>query len=137
RIGVLDRNGAVRSRINVGQGPTGLAVDEARLRLYVLNRFEESLSVVDLNGRTEVARVAIGFDPEPASVRQGRRFLYDASLSAHGDLACASCHFNGHRDGLAWDLGNPRGKMQTVNISTFHPMKGPMTTQSLRGIIGN
>jgi hypothetical protein len=58
-------------------------------------------------------------------------------------LACASCHFNGHRDGLAWDLGNPRGKLQTVNgngillPSVFHPMKGPMTTQTLRGIIGN
>ena len=140
KVGVLDSAGAVQARINVGQGPTGLAIDEARQRLYVLNRFDETLSVVDLKARSEAARIPIGFNPEPQTVRQGRRFLYDASLSAHGDLACASCHFNGHRDGLAWDLGNPRGKLQTVNgviPSVFHPMKGPMTTQSLRGIIGN
>jgi DNA-binding beta-propeller fold protein YncE len=142
KVGVLNPSGSVRARINVGQGPTGLTVDEARQRLYVLNRFEETLSVVDLKERNELARILIGFNPETQSVRQGRSFLYDANLSAHGDLACASCHFNGHRDGLAWDLGNPRGKLQAVDgnsliPSVFHPMKGPMTTQSLRGIIGN
>lgn len=140
KVGVLDSAGAVQARINVGQGPTGLTIDEARGRLYVLNRFDETLSIVDLRDRDEVARIPVGFNPEPESVRQGRRFLYDASFSTHGDLACASCHLNGHRDGLAWDLGNPRGKLQTVNglvPSTFHPMKGPMTTQSLRGIVGN
>ncbi|HEY9233222.1 MAG TPA: hypothetical protein VIS78_13800, partial [Blastocatellia bacterium] len=141
KVGVLNAAGAVQRRIQVGQGPTGLAVDEARQRLYVLNRFDESLSIVDLRTQSETTRVAIGFNPEPKGVRDGRRFLYDASLSAHGDLACASCHLNGHRDGLAWDLGDPRGSLQTVGSvlfpSTFHPMKGPMTTQSLRGIIGN
>lgn len=140
KVGVLDSAGAVRARINVGQGPTGLTIDEARGRLYVLNRFDETLSIVDLRDRDELARIPVGFNPEPESVRRGRRFLYDASLSAHGDLACASCHLNAHRDGLAWDLGNPRGKLQTVNglvPSIFHPMKGPMTTQSLRGVVGN
>jgi cytochrome c peroxidase len=139
RVGVLNQAGEVKARIAVGQGPTGLAIDEARERLYVLNRFDESVSVVNMKTQTEVTRLAIGFNPEPESVRQGRRFLYDASLSAHGDLACASCHFNGHRDGLAWDLGDPKGKLQSIGgfiPSTFHPMKGPMTTQSLRGIIG-
>jgi len=142
RVGVLNPEGAVQARINVGQGPTGLTLDEARQRLYVLNRFDETLSIIDVKQRSEISRISIGFNPEPESVRQGRRFLYDASVSAHGDLACASCHFNGHRDGLAWDLGNTRGKLQTVSgsgifPSVFHPMKGPMTTQSLRGIIGN
>jgi YVTN family beta-propeller protein len=140
KVGLLDAAGAVKARISVGQGPTGLAIDEARQRLYVLNRFDETLSVVDLKARAEVGRVPVGFNPESTTVKQGRRFLYDSTLSAHGDLACASCHLNAHRDGLAWDLGNPRGKLQTVGgliPSTFHPMKGPMTTQSLRGIIGN
>ena len=140
KVGILNSAGAVQTRIAVGQGPTGLAVDDTRQQLYVLNRFDETLSIVDLKNRSETARVAVGFDPEPLTVRQGRRFLYDATLSAHGDLACASCHLNAHRDGLAWDLGDPKGALVTVRdplISSFHPMKGPMTTQSLRGIIGN
>jgi YVTN family beta-propeller protein len=140
RVGVLNARGVVQHRIGVGEGPTGLALDEARQRLYVLNRFDLSLSVIDTARRNEVARLSAGFNPEPQEVRRGRIFLYDAGLSAHGDVSCASCHFNGHRDGLAWDLGDPKGKMERSGglfSSSFHPMKGPMTTQSLRGIIGN
>ncbi|HEY0407331.1 MAG TPA: hypothetical protein VGC89_16480, partial [Pyrinomonadaceae bacterium] len=144
KVGVLDATGAVVTRINVGQGPTGLALHPRRKLLYVLNRFDETLSIVDLNTKTETGQVSIGFNPEPQSVRDGRRFLYDGQFSAHGDLSCASCHLNGHRDGVAWDLGDPQGQMQQVTSpfpspllqqsSNFHPMKGPMTTQSLRGL---
>lgn len=146
KVGVLDQAGAVQARIAVGQGPTGLALNQPRNLLYVLNRFDESVSIVDTTTRAQIASTPVGFNPEPVNIRRGRRFLYDASLSAHGDLSCASCHANGHRDGIAWDLGDPQGAMQTVpnpilglfgfGPSVFHPMKGPMTTQSLRGIVG-
>ena len=146
KVGVLDQTGAVQARINVGQGPTGLALNQSRNLLYVLNRFDESVSIIDTTTRAQIATTPVGFNPEPASIRRGRRFLYDASLSAHGDVSCASCHANGHRDGIAWDLGDPQGAMQIVpnpilgpfgfGSSVFHPMKGPMTTQSLRGIVG-
>src|SRR2546430_7125883 len=142
KVGFLDSLGAVQGRINVGNGPTGLAVDDARGRLYVLNRFDQTISIVDTASKAQTAVVAVGFNIEPASVRNGRGFLYDAaSFSAHGTVSCASCHLNGHRDGQAWDLGNPQGSIDNVNTITGpaadHPMKGPMTTQSLRGIIGN
>lgn len=146
KVGVLDQTGAVQSRIAVGQGPTGLALNQPRNLLYVLNRFDESVSIVDTITRAQIASTPVGVNPEPVSIRRGRRFLYDASLSAHGDVSCASCHANGHRDGIAWDLGDPQGAMQIVpnplggpfgvGSSVFHPMKGPMTTQSLRGIVG-
>src|ERR1041384_1252010 len=143
KVGVLNAAGSVRARINVGQGPTGLALDESRGRLYVLNRFDETVSVVDTSARTELTRLPPGFKPDPAAVRAGRQFLYNGAFSAHGDLACASCHPGGHRDGLAWDLGDPTGDMQQLTTTippfifnvNFHPMKGPMMTQSLRGII--
>jgi YVTN family beta-propeller protein len=148
RVGVLTSAGTVTGLpIGVGQGPTGLALDEARQRLYVLNRFDETISIVDTGTKAQLSQIGIGFNPEPASVRDGRRFLFDAtSFSSHGTVSCASCHLNGHRDGMVWDLGNPLGDLDPV--STFlppnitgsanqHPMKGPMMTQSLRGIIGN
>jgi YVTN family beta-propeller protein len=146
KVGVLDSAGSVLARVAVGQGPTGLALNPRRKLLYVLNRFDDSLSIVDTITKAQIATVPVGFNPEPAAPVRGRRFLYDATLSAHGDLSCASCHANGHRDGIAWDLGDPTGDLQVVNNplggpfgvgqSIFHPMKGPMTTQSLRGIIG-
>ncbi|MBC7931868.1 MAG: DUF4214 domain-containing protein, partial [Rubrivivax sp.] len=150
RVGVLSSDGAVQSRIGVGQGPTGLAVDDARQRLYVLNRFDQTLSVVDTASKSQTSVVSVGFNPEPDSVRIGRRFLYDAtSFSAHGTVSCASCHLGGHRDGMVWDLGNPQGSPDVVSTffpfpapgltgsDSLHPMKGPMMTQSFRNIIGN
>ena len=136
KVGVLDAQGNVAARVNVGNGPTGLALDEARQRLYVLNRHDQSVSVVNTSSNSQTAVVPVGFNPEPATVRSGRRFLYDATnFSAHGTVSCASCHPSGHRDGLAWDLGDPTGTLLGVSGFQQHPMKGPMTTQSLRGLL--
>jgi hypothetical protein len=42
-------------------------------------------------------------------------------------------------DHLAWNLGDPSGSMTSVveggGTIQFHPMKGPMTTQTLRGLL--
>lgn len=143
KVAVLDAAGTVTRRITVGEGPAGLAIDEARNRLYVLNRFESTLSVVDLDA--DVAQeVPLGFDPSPPFVREGRKFLYDGeSSSAHGDLACASCHLFAGMDNIAWDLGDPTASSmipvppgQLPLLPPFHPMKGPMTTQALKGMDG-
>jgi DNA-binding beta-propeller fold protein YncE len=127
-----------------GGGPTGVVLDESRDRLYVLTRFDNGVSIIDTNELAEIDHLAM-HNPEPASLVAGRRLLYDASLSSsRGDQACASCHVFGDKDDLAWDLGNPDGDVMATpsNVLTFigvgdvdfHPMKGPMTTQSLRGL---
>src|SRR5262249_18517193 len=43
KVGVLNSSGAVTARIAVGGGPTGLALDESAQRLYVLNRFDNTI----------------------------------------------------------------------------------------------
>lgn len=133
-----------------GGGPTGLVLDEDRRQLYVMTRFDNGISVLNTSSRAETAHVAM-HNPEPQSIVAGRRFLYDAKFtSSHGDSSCASCHVFGDFDSLAWDLGNPDERVidnpgpfisELLNLVTgqpmepiFHPMKGPMTTQSLRGM---
>ena len=133
-----------------GGGPTGLVLDEDRRQLYVMTRFDNGISIVDTATGAETAHLQM-HNPEPPSVVTGRRFLYDARLSSsHGDSSCASCHVFGDFDSLAWDLGNPDGESidnpgpfitKLLNVITgqpmepvFHPMKGPMATQSLRGM---
>ncbi|WP_455365542.1 YncE family protein [Kaarinaea lacus] len=136
-------------------GPAGVVLDETRDQLYVLTRFDNGLSVIDTTSNTEVAHITM-FNPEPAVVVNGRRFLYDATLSSHGDSSCGLCHVFGDFDGLAWDLGNPDDvvvsnpnpfasfrlgnrviPLTPETPAVFHPMKGPMATQSLRGLDGN
>lgn len=153
---VLDSNGnrsGVVTNITVDAGPTGLAIDEARNKLYILNRFAGSVSVVDLATETQIAAVSF-FDPTPPVIGTGRPHLYNTHrTSGLGHISCASCHIDARIDRLAWDLGNPAGTVKpidpnvhnlggdfpglTTGFTDFHPMKGPMTTQTLQDIIGN
>src|SRR5260221_352747 len=107
------------------------------------------------------------FNPEPASITNGRSVLYDAfNTSSNGEASCSSCHIFGDFDSLAWDLGNPddfsgggpgvtaSGVLNNPNPfrvgpfvesfssgngnrEGFHPLKGPMPTQTLRGLANN
>jgi len=131
-----------------GGGPSGLALDEKNKRLYVLTRFDNSISIINTTTKTEISHIAM-YNPEPESIKQGRPFLYDASYtSSRGDSSCASCHIFGDLDQLAWDLGDPdetsapmpglfRNTAESLGVNIKHEfaaMKGPMTTQSLRGM---
>jgi len=133
----------ILARVPTVAGPAGLVVDDARGRLYVVGRFHNELQTLRSDNFAQVARAWIGFDPTPDAIVNGRKFFYGGFTSGHGDQACASCHVFGDFDNVAWDLGNPQGTFQAPppgqidpQLGGFHPMKGPMTTQSLRGLPG-
>ncbi|MEM7282443.1 MAG: hypothetical protein AAF438_12535, partial [Pseudomonadota bacterium] len=138
-----------------GGGPSGIALDETRNRLYVSTRFDNGLSIVDLGSKKEIAKYTM-FNPEPLQVVQGRPFLYDADFtSSNGEASCAVCHVFADMDQLAWDLGDPDatvinnptndikfgenlpGLNGTGNARDLSPMKGPMTTQTLKGMVNH
>ncbi len=126
-----------------GGGPSGLALDETHDRLYVLTRFDNSVEAIDLATGLSAGTHPL-HNPEPQEVVDGRPFLYDATISSgNGEASCSSCHIFGDLDSLAWNLGDPDGSVSINNqpsssvlppTGTFHPMKGPMTTQTLRGL---
>ena len=132
-----------------GGGPSGVLLDEAHGVLYVMTRFDNSIATHDLSTKAEVSKIGL-YNPEPPSIVDGRPFLYDAFFSSsHGDSSCSSCHVFGNFDSLAWDLGNPDatdapnpGPLTNPippipgleTFDRFNPLKGPMTTQSLRGM---
>lgn len=132
-----------------GGGPSGLVLDAMRNQIYVMTRFDNGISTLDPASRREIAHTTM-HNPEPQHVIEGRPFMYDANLSSsRGDSSCAGCHIFGDMDHLAWDLGNPddirvdspnpynSNVPRGLRVPFFHPMKGPMTTQSFRGMRGN
>lgn len=141
-VAVIDAAGNRLNRIDVGQGPTGLAVSPLGNRLYVLNRFDGTISSIDPATDSELSRISF-FDPTPAVIKAGRPLLYDTHLtSGLGQASCGACHIDGRNDSLAWDLGNPAGDIALINqpcrqgpgnCRNWHPMKGPMITQTLLG----
>lgn len=136
--------------IPVGEGPTGVVVDEAHGRVYVLEKFAARVTTISIATESVTGSLPF-FDPSPNAVKAGRKHLYDTRKnSGLGQIACGSCHVDARLDGLAWDLGDPSGTMAPVagnnlaagipglaaGFQDFHPMKGPMTTQTLQDIIG-
>lgn len=121
------------------RGPRGLALNASAQALYSLNRISNTISVIDTNTRALLNEIPTGTDPTPSSIKAGRGFLYDAKLSGNGTGACAACHVDADLDHIAWNLGDPGGSMTSIvqNGKTilFHPMKGPMLTQTLRGLL--
>lgn len=140
-----------------GGGPAGLVLAESINRLFVYTRFDNGISVVDPTSGQEIEHILMP-NPEPTELVEGRILLYDAfNTSSNGEASCASCHIFGDMDHLAWDLGDPDAEVTnnpisilfehdaernavaynlngTNRVRDFHPMKGPMLTQSLRGI---
>jgi YVTN family beta-propeller protein len=142
-LAIVEIGPATGSQVNPAtkRGPRGLALNVKQQVLYTLNRLSNTISVVSTASNTVLEEIPTGtFDPTPTVILAGRGFLYDAKLSGNGTGACASCHVDADMDLLAWDLGDPGGSMQTVpnNGHTFkmHPMKGPFTTRTLRGLAG-
>ena len=144
----VNLNGSRQATVDVGHGPTGLTLDALRNRVYCLNRFDGTVSSIDTTNDTEVGQVSF-FDPTPAVIKAGRPLLYDSHLtSGLGNASCALCHVDATMDTESWDLGNPTGTMQTFDetcnqnipfsgtCGDWHPMKGPMMTQTLIGSVG-
>lgn len=130
--------------IETAGGPAGLALSADGERMVLYTRFDNGISLWDTSNGSQLDAMSL-FSPESAAVVSGRPFLYDAKeTSANGTSSCGSCHIFGDMDQLAWDLGNPDGAMlrndnpyvdrSPITTQFFHPMKGPMTTQTLRGI---
>ena len=97
--------------------------------------------------RSLLAEVGLA-DPEPAGDDRGAPLplRHRLQLRDTATLSCGTCHLFGDMDKLAWDLGaTPSGRSSPTRIPmviflggdvSFHPLKGPMTTQSLRGLPG-
>jgi DNA-binding beta-propeller fold protein YncE len=128
------------ARVPTVAGPTGIVVDDARDLIYVVGRNRNELQTLSSDSLASVAVAHIGYDPTPNEIVNGRRFFYGGFTSSHGDQACATCHVFGDTDHLPWDLGDPSMPFEPppapnpLLLEGFDPEKGPMMTQTLRGM---
>ncbi|MEM7249200.1 MAG: hypothetical protein AAF533_28025 [Acidobacteriota bacterium] len=124
------------------KGPRGLALRDrpGQERLYVLNRFTNSVTVIDPLAETVAASFDLRSHPVPPWILAGREFLYDARLSGSGFVSCSSCHLDGRTDGLAWDLSDGVGaplppEIDNISLDDWPANKEFMVTQSLQGLL--
>ncbi|MFQ5589656.1 MAG: hypothetical protein ACE5HE_00705 [Phycisphaerae bacterium] len=103
----------VTARIKVGANPQALALSRDGLELYVANRLDDSISVIDTAADNVVRTIIIGDPAPPDRLLQGERFFHSALRTFHGQFGCVSCHPDTGFDGLQYDL-EPDGIGQNI-----------------------
>jgi YVTN family beta-propeller protein len=94
----------VSARIPVGRAPKGLALSPDGKRLYVANRMDDTITVVDTAVRRAISTIALGRPAKLTPERLGERLFFSARFAFQGQFGCANCHIEATLDELSWDL---------------------------------
>jgi len=112
----------VVARIPVKDNPRGITVAPDGATAWVANTLDDSLSVIDLARLSTVARVDLGGPRQRTHVRWGEQLFHSANVTFQRQFACATCHPDGHVDGLTYDI-----EADGIGVS-------PVDNRTLRGI---
>jgi YVTN family beta-propeller protein len=94
----------VSARIPVGHNPRGVALSHDGKNLYVANRLDDSISVIDTASERVVDTIDLDGPRNIDALRRGERLFYTAEFAFQGQFGCANCHLDATIDGLQWDL---------------------------------
>ena len=94
----------VVARIPVGANPRGVAVSRDGRSLFVANRLDDTISVIDTRTNRVASTIQLGDGKPPSAMRHGEQTFYTARYSFQGQIGCSSCHIDSTFDGLTWDL---------------------------------
>jgi YVTN family beta-propeller protein len=94
----------VLARIPVGHNPRGVLLSPDGKRLYVANRLDDNLAVIDTTTLQVVSTIDLGGPKNADALRRGERLFYTADFAFQGQFGCANCHLDATIDGLQWDL---------------------------------
>lgn len=86
-------------RIKVGKHPVDVCFDEDASNAYVINSFEDSVSVFNFEKEKIVKTISLGAVRGLTEIEQGEQLFFNAGLSHDGWMSCHSCHTDGHTNG--------------------------------------
>lgn len=94
----------VAARIPVGHNPRGVLLSPDGRRLYVANRLDDDIAVIDTNSDKMVSTIDLDGPKTVNALRLGERLFYTADFAFQGQFGCSNCHIDATIDGLQWDL---------------------------------
>ncbi len=92
------------ARIPVGHNPRGLALSRDGRRLFVANRLDDTISVIDTRTERVSTTISLAGPKTVSALRRGEQTFYSARYSFQGQISCSSCHIDSTFDGLTWQL---------------------------------
>jgi YVTN family beta-propeller protein len=94
----------VVARVPVKDNPRGITVAPDGATAWVANTLDDSLSVIDLKTLQATTRVDLGGPRQRTHIRWGEQLFHSANVTFQRQFACATCHPDGHVDGLTYDI---------------------------------
>jgi YVTN family beta-propeller protein len=94
----------VVKRIPVGRNPRATVLSPDGKRLYVANRMDDTVAVIDTSRDELISIWDLGGAKKVTPLRRGEQIFYSAKYAFQGQFSCANCHIDATFDGLQWDL---------------------------------
>ncbi len=127
----------ILSYVETRDAPRGVAVTPDGSTVFVANELDDSLTVIDVARRAAAGQVDLGGPKEVSHTRWGEKLFHSANITFQRQFACASCHPDGHVDGLTYDIEadgigiNPVDNRTLRGIYDTDPFKWEGTNPSL------
>ncbi len=127
--------------VPVGRYPSAVVWSNDAELLYVANQFDDTISVVDVEGATVLSVISQGTMRVLTEPELGEQLFHSATLSHDRWLTCASCHVDGHTNGQLSDNFGDRSYGAPKRVPSLLGVKGtaPYTwlghEESLKGQI--
>jgi YVTN family beta-propeller protein len=94
----------VLARVPTGRNPRQVVLSPDGKTLFVAERLDDSILLVDTESLRPVGRVALGDGGEKDPIRRGERVFARARTTFQAQFSCRSCHPDARGDGLAYDF---------------------------------
>jgi YVTN family beta-propeller protein len=114
----------VVARIHVGLNPRGLALARDGRTLYIANRLDDTISVIDTPSNRVTRTIQLDSPHGLTAQRHGEQTFYSSRQSFQGQIACATCHIDSTFDGLTWDLEPDGFGRDVVDNRLIEDLKG-------------
>jgi YVTN family beta-propeller protein len=114
----------VTTRIPVGRNPRGIVLSPDGKRLYVAERMDDAIGVIDTDSGKVVSSIDLGGPKVVTPLRRGEQIFNDARFAFQGQFSCANCHLDSTFDGLQWDLEPDGMGMNIVANRSIEDLSG-------------
>jgi hypothetical protein len=94
----------VLGRIPTKRNPRQLALSPGGETLFIAERLEDSVLLVDTRSLRPLGRIVLGNGGLEDPIRRGERVFTSAAYTFQHQFSCRSCHPDGHVDGLSYDF---------------------------------
>ncbi|HLH55769.1 MAG TPA: hypothetical protein VKY92_19365 [Verrucomicrobiae bacterium] len=94
----------VVKRVRTGRNPRQLALTPDGSKLFVSERLDDSVLVIDTGTLNPAGRIRLGDGGRDDPIRLGERVFTSSAYTFQHQFSCRSCHPDGHVDGLSYDF---------------------------------